>query len=707
MIVINKNFGSFISRLSLAIILALLCYLFYKTSFYNDIQQKAYDIHYRENSTKAEADTSIVLVTIDDFALEFTRKNKISWPWPREYYAYMLDYFSEARAVLFDIQFYEPDLDRVEISAEDSDLLFAESIKNHGKVVLGTLLKNDSLPLSANFLKKSKANLHAIDACFVSALQPLDILLNDGAEVGVINIEPDQDGVIRSVPLIYSLKDQYFYPVIALAALAENNEIRRNRQGRLLVCDREVNTSKDDRFIVYWYGAGGSGNTFRYYSAGAVLSSVRDIMLDRKVLLPPSLFKDKYVIIGATAGGLMDLKTTPVEKVYPGMEIWATMLSNLKNGHFVTQTSPTIVALLLIFVSVLMFFSGSSGKYIQSLLFLFFILILFLLTEVVCWKYWLIQFPGIILIVLATLSYTTLTTINYFTEGKAKRKIKSLFSRYLDPDVVNSLMSDTEDIQLGGKNIQATVFFTDIADFTTYSEGKKPDEIVALLNSYFNTFTEIILKNKGLLDKFTGDGIMALYGPPLGIKDHAVLACRTALQHRDFCKKLDLSVIENVFHNNTRFGIHSGSIVVGNIGSYKRMDYTAIGDTVNTSARLEGVNKIYGTSVIISESTYSLIKGEFVCRKLDHLKLKGKHEAIYIYELISESNMQHDFSWVENFETALEYYFTGEWKKAIELFRKIYLLNNDKPAKVMLDRCTLLLKNPPDSWDGILKLEAK
>jgi len=235
-----------------------------------------------------------------------------------------------------------------------------------------------------------------------------------------------------------------------------------------------------------------------------------------------------------------------------------------------------------------------------------------------------------------------------------------------------------------------------------------------LLNEYFDKITGIVLENNGLLDKYTGDGIMAIFGAPIPKKDHAIMAYRAAFEHRIYCRKLqeekqEFNAADN-FHIHTRIGVNSGPIVAGNIGSKNRMDYTAIGDNVNLAARLEGVNKIYKTQIMLSESTYDLIKKQFLCRELDRLRVKGKTEPTSVYELLDENTEEavRKNAWIEDYAKGLSYYKKAEWNKAIDIFERLSQNpTNDKASGVMLERCRKFKHETPKDWDGIFTLEVK
>jgi adenylate cyclase len=334
-----------------------------------------------------------------------------------------------------------------------------------------------------------------------------------------------------------------------------------------------------------------------------------------------------------------------------------------------------------------------------------------LILNIGLWKYYTILLNFSAMLICFIVSYLYITTIGYLSEGKSKRQIRKIFSRYLHEDVIKQLEDDPNRVQLGGKEIEATVLYTDIYDFTTISETKTPKELVENLNEYFEELTGNILKHQGLLDKYTGDGIMAIFGAPLTRKDHAILACKAAFVHkkmRESFKDKEDNTAPELFHIGTRTGINSGLLVAGNIGSEKRMDYTAIGDTVNLAARLEGVNKIYKTNIIISEATYKHVEDIFLCRELDYLRVKGKNEPTRIYELIDEIDNEKDYQWLTKYAEAVRLYREGSWKIAIKMFQELTEEPvNDSASQVMLDRCIYLKKNPPDNWDGILTLEVK
>jgi adenylate cyclase len=307
--------------------------------------------------------------------------------------------------------------------------------------------------------------------------------------------------------------------------------------------------------------------------------------------------------------------------------------------------------------------------------------------------------------------FTANSVVRYVAEGRAKNEIRSIFSRYVHPDVIETLTRHPNQIVMGGDLVNASILFTDIADFTTYAETRRADVLVPELNAYLSVLTESVLDEGGLLDKFTGDGIMALYGVPLHTPDHAVQACRTALRHLAFTQSLrpeSASESDLFFHQHTRIGINSGDIIAGNIGSSRRMDFTAIGDDVNLAARLEGVNKVYGTRIIIGEATRAQIGDMFVVRELDSITVKGKANPIRIFELVAEVGTPETISWIRDYEEGLLWYRQGDWSLAEHRFVELAARHPaDKASAVMADRCMTLRNLSPSDWDGVYRIQSK
>ena len=272
----------------------------------------------------------------------------------------------------------------------------------------------------------------------------------------------------------------------------------------------------------------------------------------------------------------------------------------------------------------------------------------------------------------------TSIVMRYLSERSQKEYIKKAFSYYLSDSVLKEILKDPSKLRLGGERKEITVLFTDIANFTTISEKMTPEDLASMLNDYLTRMSEIVFANGGVLDKYVGDAVMAFWNAPLTNPNHAILACKTALAMIGASGDLQM-----------RVGINTGEMFVGNMGSKMRFDYSVLGDNVNLGSRLEGINKEYGTKILISESTQSLISNNLITRFIDTVAVKGKEKGVKIYELRS-------INYDPNFDIARELYEKGEFTKALKIFEKII---DDPPAKVFLLRCQEFIKIPPQRWD--------
>jgi adenylate cyclase len=307
--------------------------------------------------------------------------------------------------------------------------------------------------------------------------------------------------------------------------------------------------------------------------------------------------------------------------------------------------------------------------------------------------------------------YLGITVYRYITEEREKKKIRGAFQYYLTASVINEMLKDPSKLKLGGDKKDLTVLFSDIRGFTSISEKLTPEALVHLLNEYLTAMTNLVFKYDGLLDKYMGDAIMAVFGAPLDQPDHAVRACRTALSMMEELKTLQKKwADEGRPFLDIGIGINSGDMVVGNMGSDMRFDYTVMGDSVNLGSRLEGINKEYGTNIVISEYTYAAVKDVLFCRELDAVRVKGKKLPVKIYELLGEKKDSANWEkYVSLFEEGLSKYKQGLWDEAIAAFRKVLELRpDDASAKLYIDRCEELKKNPPEGpWDGVFTMTRK
>lgn len=717
-----KQYKVWYVLLASALVIALVAFAINQIQAIRDIEMQSLDYRFVHFPIPERSDTNIVLVAIDKNSLDFFQENGISYPWPRDFYAHVVRYFSSvgARSISFDMLFYESDLRRAETDPKETDGAFAVAIRKAGNVALGAEMQFDSSgvpPEMARFAVAPQGGTIYQAQPYCGVELPIDTLLHAAAAIGVTNIKPDPDGIIRRVRLLNLLNGRY-YPNLALSALMldNNSEQVGVRNDGILLDDQVTPLLASGNYFINWYGKGGPDGVFDYVPFSAVIQSASARLTGSTPALADSRFRGKDIFIGASAPGLLDLKPTPFTEysVYPGMEIWATVLSNLRHHDYVrfAPWSLNLLNSLVVAFLVLLIFTRLEMRYSNPVMLL--VIGYIFSSAILLWLSQRIAIQITMPVIGFVLSYGYIATVSYVVEGRSKREIRKVFSRYLHPDVIQNLMKNPEIVQMGGDEIYATVLFTDIYDFTTFSEGTSAPGLVKYLNEYFDRLTNFVLDHNGLLDKYTGDGIMALFGAPVHREDHANLACGAALAHRNYSQQLknqngDLSPAA-YFHLNTRIGMNSGSIVAGNIGSERKTDYTAIGDDVNLAARLEGVNKIFKTQIIVSESTYRLVEEEFIFRELDQLRVKGKTEPVKIYELLDsvETARGKDYSWVSQYEEALNYYRHGEWKKAMDLFRGLAKGNlKDMASQTMLERCEILKKDRPKNWEGIFTLMTK
>jgi adenylate cyclase len=309
------------------------------------------------------------------------------------------------------------------------------------------------------------------------------------------------------------------------------------------------------------------------------------------------------------------------------------------------------------------------------------------------------------------LIYLGITIYHYIHEEREKRKIRGAFQYYLNASVINDMLKDPAKLKLGGDKKNLSVMFSDIRGFTTISEKLTPEELVALLNEYLTAMTNKVFQYDGLLDKYIGDAIMAVFGAPLDQADHAHRACLTALgmmkELRALQKKWEQEGRPVI---NIGIGVNSGDMVVGNMGSEMRFDYTVMGDMVNLASRLEGTNKEYGTNIIVSEFTYNMVKDAMCCRELDGVRVKGKLKPVKIYELLCEKKDEADCrSLLDAFAGALALYRKGNWDEAIAAFQKVLDIKPDDFVSAMyVERCRNLKEHPPEEpWDGVFVMTKK
>jgi len=305
------------------------------------------------------------------------------------------------------------------------------------------------------------------------------------------------------------------------------------------------------------------------------------------------------------------------------------------------------------------------------------------------------------------MNYTVLTVYDYVTEERQYKHIKGAFAHYVSPDVIDEIMQYPEKLNLGGERRVLTVLFSDVQNFTAIAESMDSTKLVELLNEYLTAMTDIVLKYRGTLDKYIGDAIMAFYGAPIAREDHAFMACYTAIGMVEELQKLREAWADRKLPQlNMRLGIHMGEATVGNMGSAKRFDYTVMGDTVNLASRLEGLNKAYGTAILLTEDTACVVERSFVLREIDMVQVVGRKRPVRIYELLAATGTsfpQEQEEAYRAYAAGLEAYRQQSWDKALELFHSsLALWPKDGPSQTMVERCQIYQQaSPSEEWDGV------
>jgi len=688
------------------------------------LERTTLDVRFQYANRPAMVDSSIVLAAIDDPSISFVRSRmKVGWPWPREYYGTLVDYFEKggARAVLFDVLFPESDFPRANVSAQQSDERFAEAMKEAGNVALAMqLTPTDTTknPLdSAHTLHDPPRSALRVPS-YSGALAPIPSFQEGAAAVGGTNVRADGDGVVRRLPLSYRLSDSLTVANLGLAGLRAGPS---NRDPSSILSD--VPLGPLGSFLLYWYGPGGVDGVFKdqYISMKALIVSAAQLQLGREPTIPPRRFKDKTVIVGATAAGLYDLHSTPVGVRgtsyggggdYPGMEIYATFLSNLYQGHYLRDFSGGWIFLFVLLMAVIgaglvVAWSGRIGRASAALIG---VAALYLGGAAAAFYYLLWWIPVVAPALALVSGFSITSAVSYAVEGRKRRRLRGLFQRYVSPQVVDEVVQSPEAMELGGEELEGTVFFSDIKGFTSVAEQLSPREVVQELNEYFGIATDVVLDHRAMVDKFIGDAIMAVFGAPVRHEDHAAQACLAALEmNRVLAKHYSDSQESGRPPFRSRIGIHTGRIVVGNIGTERRVDYTAIGDAVNVAARLEAANKQYGTRVLISESTYELAKEAIEVRELDLLRVTGKEEPIRIYEGLAPAGAlpEKEEQLRDRFEEGLEAYRARQWVQARKAFAEILRAKpDDGPANLYQQRVEERAgESLPASWTGVHEMD--
>lgn len=718
-----KRFSLNFILLSLALFIWENSFLFKATS--QQLEKLSIDFRYQKFMPERNPSQDIIFIDIDDQSLNSLNDRLGRWPWSREVISNAIEYIQQGnpKAVLLDILFSENDKNHPE-----KDEHLAKTIANFKNVSFALSFENfegnkaDRLPASQTSFAidiqnyKFKANKY-----YLSYTKPFSPLWENLSHVHVVNATKDNDGLFRFTPLFFEYNSEIF-PSLTLKAVSQflkkpsyilagksliikdNNEVKYN-----------IPLDADLKFHMHFYQRKDQFKTLKFdnvyqSSLDLLQGNISDPETFEKEL--KSNFENKIVLIGGSATGLQDLKVTPIDKDYPGALLHAVAISNILNNNYlkVLPSAYNFVFALLFIVLIYSSFTFINNVFIKNSL-PFIIMGGYAFISFYLFKNNEMQLPLATPLIFGFLSYGDGLAYLTFVESKQKKKIMGTLSKYLSPQVTAQLVEQGVDptAEVGHKQ-ELSILFSDVRDFTTMSEKIKAEQVVEMLNYYLARMTDIVFSNKGTLDKFIGDAVMSFWGAPIADDKHALNAVISALNMRHQLKEINkhfMSQYGMEFHIG--IGINTGEVIVGNIGSDKRLDYTVIGDNVNLASRLEGLTKNYSLELIIGERTYLLVHEFVLCRPIDWVLVKGKKEPTRIFEplALKTNATEKDYDLLELYSLGLEQYKMGQFSTAKSHFIAIYEKYKDGPSKVMLDRCDYLMQTPPDNWTGIFKFTSK
>jgi adenylate cyclase len=701
------------------------------------LDYKIYDI-LLENRPRPEPTGNVAIIDLDEKTLAEIGQ----WPWPRYQVALLLARLKQygALAVGMDIVFAEPDQtspERIkrELGAlgvnmdftglpqglRDNDELLAKNLSD-GPYVLGyffTFLGEDAsergadcvLPPPRVALRRSpglgETPLHLAQAN--QAVCPLPVLVKGGGWAGFFNSFPDHDNIVRWVPLVIGYKDAV-YPSLAVATLMRAFgdkgaalSIEQNPYGgqdQTFVLDlgplgkRLVPLDRNGRMLLDYRGP---ARTFPYYSAS-------DVMRGR---IDPSLLEGKVVFIGASARGLQDIRATPLDQTYPGVECHATAADSIIAGRYLRcpidawYIEQVLLMLFGLGVTVQLVFTRSLWVGVASVL-----------AGASMWygsslamnRMDIYLSPLSPLMALAV-NFTLLTFLKFLREESQKRFIQGAFSQYLSPKVVEQLVAEPEKLNLTGEEKDMSILFSDVRSFTSISERLTPTQVVDLLHEYFTPMTRLITGNLGTMDKFIGDAIMAFWNAPADVPDHPRRAVTAALSMMLELDNLNVGFKERFgFEVHAGIGIHHGLVRVGNFGSADLFDYTIIGDNVNLCSRLEGLTKYYHQRVLATQAMRDSAGEGFLWQEVDRVRVKGKLEPVTIHALLTGARPGELDKW----EKGLALYRECRFDLAKAIFTELLAETGSGLYELFAGRCDTLGSNPPAAgWDGVFEHTTK
>jgi len=708
------------------------------------LELKAYD--YRVNlTTTSDVEERIVIIDIDEASLEeFGR-----WPWSRNKLAQLIDNLFDHYFVAvagFDIIFAEPDLSSglqvldalgkarlisnsdylkavEEIRDElEYDTLFSKAITDRA-VVLGYYFSQSSnkdairhetevLPEPALIINDETNTIPFITANDVGS--NLAVFQKNALHGGFIDLPTvDEDGVIRKIPMLQKY-DGALYESFSLAMvralmgfpklklfIAEEYAGETPNLGleQFELGGFSIPVDESGSALIPYRGPFGS---FTYVSAKDVINKTVEV----------EELEDTIVLIGTTAPGLLDIRSTPVQNIYPGVEIHANLIAGILDGNI--KNNPAYIhgfqLVSLIIIWIVMTIITSRPGVMLFILSIGFLAALIIGTALYAWDKHHLVLPVATKLVFISVLLIYYLGYSYFVENRSKRQLTKVFRQYIPSELVDELGDQEDDYAIEGETREMTVLFADIRGFTSLSEHMQPKELTKLMNCYLTGMTQGIQMHRGTIDKYIGDAIMAFWGAPLHDKKHAALAVDGALEMLNQLHQLEPAFKKNRWPILTiGIGVTSGSMYVGNIGSKFRMSYTVLGDTVNLGSRIESLTKHYKIPIIVSENTKQACP-DHVFMEIDRVRVIGKEEAVTIYQPIARENTLDSKVWglLSKHDIALKLYRKQRWREAINLFGELFDETHSSLYQIYIERCMLFQQSsPPREWDGIYRVISK
>lgn len=691
-------------QLTLIVLSVIISIIVYYFELLRPFEYRFFDLFSKMINDKRQEQRDIIIIEIDQNSIDALSNQGILWPWPRQMYAPIIEYASQANAIHIDIIFSEPSSYGVE-----DDTILKDAIKNARNVYLPVFLTNQDRKLSDEdwrFLSNHGFDAHSY-INFKSAILPITELRGDVRGLGNVTISPDNDGVYRRIPLTFKVGNTGILNFV-LPYFKNKNQI--TLVNNTIKINNNDCTYSNNNLLLRFYT---DTKPFDVVSALDIINSYTESMQGKNPKITRTFFKDKFVFIGLTAAGLYDLKPNAVSSISTGVVIHATTLDNILRGTSFKKIPIYVDIICILFICLITtLVVCRTHSIVINLVFLVSSVVVVMMALAVWFKngyYSTISIPLFSLI----LSFLIAMTISYATEGQKRRFVKKTFSQYMDEKLVDYLLKHPELIKPGGQRKRVTVFFADIAGFTNISEILSPEQTALMLNTVLNRFTEIIIKNEGVIDKYIGDCVMAFWGSPYSSGKDEIYACYSAVQCIEALAEINKGFEEKgIPQISMRIGINSGDAITGNLGSDRLFDYTVIGDTVNIASRLEGVNKEFKTKIIVSDEVFKHTNAEFLCRRLGLINVKGKDKPILIYEIINttQSATDDEIRLQGLYEEAIDRFLKKDIAGAIDVFNQIIsIFPEDYPSHYYKKLCDELItkKEPLTEYDIIIKMNVK